>query len=249
MKKYYVETVDNVIAQDLQVKVWDYVQDQTYYASRKVFPFPHTIATIKYIPNQDKKEYLDESLPNYNNQFMHRCSFAVEEADLQKHPVIQELWNNINKNFNNKFEITGYPEGRFWSEGSLYTEGFVNSRAYVNVQPIETINRTHGIRRDTVDLTDDKSYTMLYIANPEWYPSWFAETLFYADDNNANDRQQFQKGFGQSKDFGIGDSFLTVCPKPGRIILWDGRTLHTTKPAAVWANQMRYAVAFRLREK
>ena len=102
MKKYYVEIVDNVIDQDLQAKVWDYVQAQTYYASRKVFPFPHTVETIEYVPNQNKKEYLDESLPNYSNQFMHRCSFAVEEVDLQKHPVIQKLWNTINLKFNGK---------------------------------------------------------------------------------------------------------------------------------------------------
>lgn len=244
MKKYYVETFDDVVVdQDLRMKVWDYVISQKYYASRKVFPFPHTIETIEYVPSEGKKEYLDETLPNWNNQFMHRCSFAVEQDDLKKHPIIQQLWDTINLYFGNRFEITGYPEGL------RYTKGFVDSRVYVNVQPHEVIKRTHGIHRDTTDLNDEKSYTMLYIANPEWHPSWFAENMFYADDESSEDHQQWQKGYGQSRNFGIGDSFATVCPKPGRIILWDGRTLHTTKPVATWSPEMRYAVAFRLREK
>ena len=40
-----------------------------------------------------------------------------------------------------------------------------------------------------------------------------------------------------------------MLPIPGRIIDYDGRTLHTTRPAAIWANEIRKVIAFRVRIK
>jgi hypothetical protein len=239
MKRYYVETFDNIVGVELQAQVWEYLLSQEYWAPRKIFPHPNQTITVKYIPNQNKKEYLDESIAPANNQFMHRCPFATNDEELKNHPIILDLWNTLNSHFNNRFEINGNPE----------PAGDRRARAYVNIQPHETIKRTHTIHRDTSDLTETKNYTMLYIANPEWHPSWFAENIYYEDDDNSTDKQQYQQGYGQSRGFGIGNSFLTVHPTPGKVILYDGRTLHTTKPAAVWAPEMRYAVAFRIREK
>ena len=239
MKRYQVQTFNDIVAPDLQKQVWEYVLGQEYWAERKTLPYPGTTITVKYTPNQNKKEYLDETLAPANNQYMHRCSFGKTEEDLKNHPVIQDLWNTINSYFDNQFEIAGNPE---------YAAGD-EARVYVNVQPQETIKRTHTIHRDTKDLEETKNYTLLYMANPEWHPSWFAENIYYEDDDNSKDKQQFQKGFGQSRGFGIGESFLTVHPAPGKVILYDGRTLHTTKPAAVWAPEMRYAVAFRIKKK
>jgi hypothetical protein len=40
-----------------------------------------------------------------------------------------------------------------------------------------------------------------------------------------------------------------VSPVPGRIIAYDGRTLHTTRPASIWAPVPRITLAFRARLK
>ena len=200
---------------------------------------------MEYYPYEDKKEYLDDSKPSVNNQFMHRCVFGDSEMDLMKHTPILELWMNINSILGNQFKIAGDPEGI--AVNSPTGRGVV-SRVYVNAQPEETIKRSHAIHRDTIDLEETKNYTLLYIANPEWYPSWFGENIFYEDDSESSDKQQFQKGFGQSRGFGVGDPYAAILPKPGRIILYDGRTLHTTRPAAVWAKEMRKAVVFRIKK-
>jgi hypothetical protein len=241
MKAYSVETYDNIVGTALQARVWDYIQHQSYHATRKDLGYPLPGSIINYVPADGKKEYMDDSYPSVNDQYMHRCVFGNTELDLHlHHPVILELWNTINLGLGNKFTITGDKEG-------IADQKFKLARVYVNAQPDETIKRSHGIHRDTIDLDEGKNFTLLYIANLEWYPTWMAENIFYLDDDTTGDTQQFQKGVGQSRGFGIGDPFTIIPPKPGRVVLYDGRALHTTKPTAPWAKEMRYAVVFRIR--
>jgi hypothetical protein len=55
----------------------------------------------------------------------------------------------------------------------------------------------------------------------------------------------------QNRNFNIGwaDEGKIVSPKPGRIVIYDGRTLHTTRPSAIWAKASRKVIAFRIRKK
>lgn len=241
MKNYSVETYDDLIPDDLRWRVWEYIQNQTFHATRKDVSYPNPGSVIYYKPIENKKEYLDDSIPSVNNQYMHRCVFGMRG---EGHPVILELWKTINSFFNNKFIIDGDAEGM--ADPKL-KPGY--SMCYVNAQPDELIKRSHGIHRDTIDLNNDKHYTLLYIANHEWYPTWMAENVFYCDDDSTSDKQQWQRGYGQSRGFSVGEPFSIISPKAGRIILYDGRVLHTTKPTAVWAKEMRYAVVFRIRKR
>jgi hypothetical protein len=243
MKTYSVNYFDGVVSDELRKRVWDYVQHQTFHATRKDIPYPNPGKIIHYKPIDNKKEYLDDSVPSVNNQYMHRCVFGDTEDELLfKHKPIYELWKTINSFLGNKFTILGDKEGIADTPPRL-------ARVYVNAQASETIKRSHGIHRDTIDLNETKNYTLLYIANPVWYPSWMAENVFHADDDSTGDTQQFQRGFGQSRNFPVGYPFALIPPAAGRIIMYDGRTLHTTKPTSAWAEEMRYAVVFRIREK
>ena len=240
MKTYSVQAYDNMIPEDLRWRVWDYIQNQKFHATRKDLAYPEVGSVIHYKPIDNKKEYMDDSVPSVNNQYMHRCVFGQAG---EGHPVILELWDTINTYFGNQFIIDGDAEGI--ADPTLEKP---YSMCYVNAQPSETIKRSHGIHRDTIDLNQDKHFTLLYIANLQWYPTWMAENVFYSDDDTTGDTQQFQRGFGQSRGFNVGYPFSIVSPVAGRVILYDGRTLHTTKPAAPWADQMRYAVVFRIRK-
>ena len=243
MKTYKVETYDDVIPDDLRSRVWSYIQQQSFHATRKDVPYPQPGSIIHYVPADNKKEYLNNDIPCVNNQYMHRCVFGNSENDLAlQHPIIFELWKTINKQFDNKFVIRGDLEG-------IADDKFKMARVYVNAQPDETIKRSHGIHRDTVDLNEERNFSLLYMANLEWYPTWMAENVFYSDDDTTGDKQQYQKGFGQCRNFDVGYPFAIVPPKAGRIVLYDGRTLHSTKPTAAWAPTMRYAVVFRIRLK
>lgn len=244
MKTYSVQAFDNLIDDDLRWRVWDYIQSQTFHATRKDVPYPEPGSIIYYKPIDNKKEYMDDSIPSVNNQYMHRTVFGANEKDLETdHPIIHELWNKINLSLGGSFLIDGDPEG-IADSGMKYPYANV----YVNAQPTETIKRSHGIHRDTIDLEQKNHYTLLYIANLEWYPTWMAENVFYCDDETTGDTQQFQKGLGQHRGFNVGYPYAIVPPLAGRVILYDGRALHTTKPAAPWSPQMRYAVVFRIRK-
>lgn len=243
MKKYIVETYDNIVSDDLRWRVWEYIQNQTFHATRKDVSYPTPGHIIHYKPIDNKKEYLDDSVPSVNNQYMHRCVFGDSENELLfKHKVIYELWKEINKSLGYKYDILGDPEGIADTPPRL-------ARVYCNAQPEETIKRSHGIHRDTIDLEETKHFTMLYIANLQWYPTWMAENVFYSDDDTTADTQQWQRGYGQSRGFPVGYPYEIVAPVPGRVVIYDGRALHTTKPCAPWAEQMRYAVVFRIKEK
>jgi hypothetical protein len=243
MKTYKVETYDNLIPDSLRFDVWNYIQHQSFHATRKNVNYPDIGSIIYYTPVDGKQEYMDDSIPSINSQYMHRCVFGNNEKDLEQHPVILELWHKINASLGNQFVIDGDEEGI--ADRRL---SYPYSRAYVNAQMDETIKRSHGIHRDTIDLNEENHYTLLYIANLEWYPSWMAENVFYCDDETTGDKQQFQKGMGQCRGFDVGYPFAIVSPLAGRVILYDGRALHTTKPTAPWAQQMRYAVVFRIRK-
>lgn len=243
MREYSVDVYDNLVPENLRVEVWDYIQKQKFHATRKNLSYPNPGHIIYYVPAENKKEYLSEEFPSVYNQYMHRTVFGNSEHDLYiRHKPILKLWEIINKQLGNIYTIDGTKEGIADVPPKL-------SRCYVNAQPSETIKRTHGVHRDTIKLDQEGFYTLLYIANLEWYPTWMAENVFYSDDDTTGDTQKWQKGYGQSRNFNVGWPIKFVPPMAGRVILYDGRTLHTTKPTAPWAGDMRYAVVFRIRRK
>lgn len=272
MATFDVNVLDNQINQALKEEVWEYINNQVYYASYKKPPGPDTYT---YIPSEGsfmKSSHLILSA-RQPTMWMHRACLASDDASLEKnHPVIWKLWQSINQVLGDKYIIEGYPEDVFTGHGSRGLRGSASPldpqwiapktqnpkleqgwRVYVNGQPDETIKWSHGIHKDTIDLNNDQTRTILYIANLEWYPTWFGECIFYPDDDNntAGDQQQYQKNYGQSRNFNVGwaDNGKIVSPVPGRIIDYDGRTLHTTRPTAVWCPDIRKAIGFRVRTK
>lgn len=258
MTDMLVQNFDGCIDQDTRESVWNYIQNQSWHVAWKPINTNHK--HYDYVPNKTKGwQRMD---PQWQpNMFMPRAVFASDEYNLREdHPIIYNLWKKINTVLNDEFEIAGAPEKmpmdfiNKWPAPLPKDESLQPGwRVYANSQPNEHIKRTHGIHRDSTDLNDKNNFTLLYVANLEWYPSWFGECVFYPNDNEGltGDYQQYQKGNGQSREFPIGwlDEGKVISPVPGRIILYDSRTLHTTKPPAIWAEEDRKVIAFRLRKK
>ena len=244
-KQFSYEIHDNIIPEEQRMEVWNYMRSLEHYAQMKDAIYPKAGTVVTYFPEEHKKEYMNQNVPSVNNQFMHRVVFGNSEQDLIfRHKPIAELWNAINQHLGNKFIIAGDKEG-VWSKRS----GDNLARVYVNVQPNESIKRSHAVHRDTITLDEEKNFTLLYLANPFWHPTWFGENIFYENDDPTGDHQQFQRGYGQSRGFSVGYPYATIPTVPGRIVVYDGRTLHTTRPVAEWAEHYRYSLVFRIRLK
>lgn len=254
-----VNVYDNLIPDELKKEVWTYINNQTWYATWK----PMAQRMHQYVPANVPGAFIPGTNARLPSMWMHRTCFASDDYSLERdHPLIWKLWCEINRRLGDKYTITGNWEDMShtpedhpdWQPPATQDPNLEPGwRVYTNGQLNEFVKRSHGIHRDTVDITDDTTRTILYVANLEWYPSWFAECIFYPDDpfGESNDHQQFQKGVGQSLNFNVGwsDEGKIVSPVPGRIIDYDGRTLHTTRPTAVWANEIRKTIAFRVRLK
>lgn len=255
-----VNVHDNIVPDDLRNEVWNYINKQKWHATwKQMGPKMH-----EYIPANVPSTFIPGTNARLPSMWMHRACFASDDYSLEKdHPVIWNLWCKINSHLGNKYSITGNDEDMSytpednpdWQPPAPKDPNLKPGwRVYTNGQLNEFVKRSHGIHRDTIDISDSTTRTILYVANLEWYPSWFAECIFYPDDpfGSTGDRQQFQKGwYSQSRNFNIGwaDDGKIVSPVPGRIIDYDGRTLHTTRPSAIWATEIRKVIAFRVRLK
>lgn len=258
---YDIDVLDSVFSEDQRKQYWDYIENQKWHVSWN--PGNYDYQDYDFIPSKDRNWRKYDPVRTMPSMHMPRAVFASDVHSLEKnHPVLLDLWNNINSALGNAFEIAGDPEDMpsnrlgedHWTAPATEDQSLEQGwRVYGNAQPSETIKRSHGVHRDCIDLNQDRHYTCLYFANLVWYPSWFAENIFYPTDTSTGDAQQFQGvyHFNQNRGFNLGwaDEGKIVSPKPGRILIYDSRNLHTTKPTAAWAKTMRKAIAFRLRKK
>jgi hypothetical protein len=264
MLDYEVRVVDDAIPEDVRQLVWEYLLQSTWSVAWKRYTGHNFHEIHEYKPGLWKNLEYPKRLDEPRHLFMPRAHFASDDESLKKHEPIYKLWQCINMTFDGEFEIAGKPEGTVPENSpdekikEKYTAPPTQDpsleqgwRVYSAAQPNEHIKRTHGIHRDQPDESIDNTYTCLYVANPEWYPSWFADNMFYTSGHSeTGDDQRFQKG-GQRRGFQVdwGDDCKVVSPKPGRLICYDSRRLHTTRPAAIWAEADRKVVTFRLRKK
>jgi len=247
-----ITIIDDAIALELRQQVWDYLKQQTWHIKYK-----NTDTIESFVPTQDGFDVPNRNPLSVNGTAMARTALAGDEKYLRAvHRPIYALWEQINSALGNQYSITGVPEGVYIPEHleqlpkSAFPELNHGWRVYTNGQYQESIKHSHGIHRDNANLEDTTSATILYVANLTWYPSWFAECVYYSD-RVTGDTQQFQTADAdaQRRNFDLGWAEQIVSPVPGRIIAYDGRTLHTTRPAATWATEPRVTLAFRARRK
>ena len=246
---------EDIVDAAMHKELWDYLNNQLWYNAWSGVEPEMQI----YRPNEWDDSWIN-AVSNRTTLEMPRCLFASDEASLQKkHALVWKLWEHINARLGNKYEIAGNPEGVAWNsypcpptQDPSLKQGW---RVYANATPHDMISIGGHAHRDTPDLNDDTTATMVWIANPEWYPSWGGELMFYPEDPTGatGDHQQFGQGrWHQRRNFNIGwpDEGKIVCMKPNRLIAWDGRALHTVTPTRHRYNTIpNRRIAFRTRLK
>lgn len=252
-----IEVHDDLLDKDNHQQVWEYLIGQVWHHE---WTFPAKPELQIYKPSDWDDSWIN-SLTIRQSLSMPRCLFASDETSLQKkHPIIWELWNSINARLNNRYEITGNPEGVKWRDYPCPEPADPNLskgwRVYANASVHGGINGNGYIHRDTSNLSDETSVTIIWMASPVWYPSWGGELMFYPEDPDGltGDHQQFNVNIrgAQQRDYNIGwqDAGKTVSLKPNRLLVYDGRTLHSTPSTKHYYNtEMQRRIVFRARLK
>ena len=95
---------------------------------------------------------------------------------------------------------------------------------YINYSDTFTIDRMH-VDTTVVKPNEGSYYTMLIYAQSQWHYDWGGETKFYNND--------------------LTEITLTVIPKPGRIVIFDGRIPHSASAPNRLAKEPRYTYAIK----
>lgn len=255
---YNIHTYDGLVSVDAQHMIWEHLKNQTWHVHwHKISEIPGSLK--RYRPSEGK-EWLNiqPSFPSCSS--FHRCCLGSDEDSLKEtHPIIWGLWKTINAGLGNEYTLTGKPEGMFDDEyiAPATTDPTLEPgwRVYTNGTYGQTVHSSWGPHRDNPDLTDETSVTILYCMNPTWYPSWGGEIVYFPEDPDglSGDHQQFNAGEGkQRRGFNLGwpDQGRIVSPVPNRVIVYDGRCLHNTKPPTINVHSEPYwKLAFRARRK
>lgn len=254
---YNIEVHDNLLSKENHKKIWDYVKGLSFFGTWQ----PEEQVNFSYTLDSPKNPNDWMIYQSFGRTIqLHRSPLASDEHSLKSaHLPIYLLWKELNNKLDNRFEITGNPEG-MRSDIAIPVPKDPNLkvgwRTYINAN--YNSHAGHGgqgyVHRDTpLEHKDEKTVTMLYIANLEWYPSWAGELKFYPDDTDGvtGDHQQFNQGTAQKRDYNIGwlDQGQVVSPVPGRLIVYDGRCLHGTAPTGGPLETPNIKIAFRARLK
>jgi hypothetical protein len=252
---YDVNVYDNIVPKYLHSQIWKYLEQQTWHVHW--FPSPELPAKLNRFKPADGTAAAFSTWPIIQSASFHRTCLAIDEPQLKvKHKLIWDLWQKINAGLNNEYEITGYPEDMFDDDYSKRKglDGW-GWRVYVNGLYGRFTGVTHGPHRDTPDLNDDTSVTILYIVNQTWYPRWGGEFVYFPEDPEGltGDHQQFNTGEHQQKrgyNIGWADQGKIVSPVPNRVIVYDGRCLHNCQPISTSPlEKPLWRVVFRARKK
>jgi len=253
---YNIETHDNLISKTVRDNIWKHIQELQFHGGwdkEDPVQINYSLSSVK----NPADWMLYKSIPR--KMKMHRSPLSSDEPGLKIASMpIYLLWMQLNKQLGNKYELTGNPEGIYCPHNPPVPEDpnlSAGWRAYINL--VYNLQATGGLgyaHRDTpLENNEDNTVTMLYVVNPTWYPSWGAEIKFYPNDDEGvtGDKQQFNTGIGQTRGYNIGwlDQGKVVSPVPGRLIIYDGRCLHSTLPANGPIEIPSVKIAFRARLK
>lgn len=244
---YDLRVYDNVIDEKIQQKVWNYLLDSEFCVN--FYDQNH----CNWYPRENRWE-----IPRTRPAGL-RLPLAWDLQSLENRAhVVFELWQEIDRLLNHEYTINGVPESMNYMMGISPVQGItkgdgspgaLNSawRVYGDGMDVEYRARTKAVHRDNPFLEDDKPYTLVYFANPEWHPQLYGETLFHGNESTTGDfTGKYEKD--QPRDFPIGDIENVVAPRPGRIMIWDSRYMHQIKPSASYAEYPLLAISFRLRK-
>jgi len=230
---YILKYFDNQIPKDLHEDVYNYIYSFNWQARYRNMPDPSIISSTRGFRNDLNPYTLKKTI--------YRCGFGKNLDTLKFHQPIFNLFNYINSNiFNDKFLLEGKPINHYQQYGFLESDDcsldkdFLGHLAYLNAEPYEPVKRTRIPYRDwdNSPLNDERFFTIAFVANQIWNPVYHGEMFFY----NDNDQH-------------VGNFEHFIPNIPGRVILYDSRYLHNSKPTGTHSKELALRIKFRVKLK
>ena len=156
-----IKVIDDLVDANTHQKLWDYLLTQTWHHAWT--GIPKYLQTYK--PSESGNDWAALGMFK-NTVHLPRCLFGSDEASVKKdHTLIWLLWKKINAALGNMYEITGHPEGMNWKDypcpAPIDSELPTGWRAYANANLSQHIMLAGNIHRDTPDLYDDSTVTII----------------------------------------------------------------------------------------
>jgi len=259
--KIDVNIYDGLIGADLHKRVYDWTQSVSYYGG-----FGGSPPKFDYKPGAEDHVYpalVRRAL------FRHPIAADQADVDGRGDlDAVMELWDEINtKVFQGRANWhEGLLEGHPGLSGASYSYGdpagsyadkygyskdkvksgwriYLNARAAtVGVSPTINMYGVDGAVHRDVDFEhqgDPGYYTVLFVANLEWLPSWRSDILYYGNEAVG---EKHWKG-----DYEIGFPEIISANKPGRIVVAGAHVTHSTLSPAKASAEMSLRMAFRVK--
>jgi Rps23 Pro-64 3,4-dihydroxylase Tpa1-like proline 4-hydroxylase len=170
--------------------------------------------------------------------------------DLKENPkVVDGLFNQIDISIiNRSFKTFSYKQGhkskmdqeaydtsfvhyydnKKVKEMSFYKKviGYLNAELNYSVELEKCYVHSYGMDQKTKIHADNTTPTVLLYCNPQWETNWGGETIIYDTDDEIK---------------------KVVIPKCGRLIVFDGNTMHSGRSTTIKAPDRRYAIVFKFK--
>lgn len=179
----------------------------------------------------------------------------------ERNPLIYSLWTQINLQlFDGKARIDGIPEPAaglkgpkpFFIDHKDFHEKYdvpTDQRDFTCYLNARSADQLHGdkigervgqIHKDTDGSYDgDNYYTVLFVVNIDWQPSWGGELIYYGDEDTGD--KHWKRGWD------IGYPIKIVGNKPGRVVVYKHDQTHSTQSPRSDAPEMTQKIAFRIK--
>ncbi len=250
-----VKVYDNLIDAETHKKVFDWGQSVSWYCKLIV---EDSSFINEYIP--DGPNPLHHHKRMAPTMYRHPISWSTQSLR-ERNEIVYDLWQKINKLiFNDKASVDGIPESiagligqkNYFKDGKNFFEkydcppvakgftAYLNARAAVPAGNVEIGDKVGQIHRDTGAGYEGskKHFTVLFISNLEWKPSWGGEYMYFGDSD--------EKDTHWKRSYSVGYADQIVGNKPGRIIIYPHDLTHKTLPPNGSASDKSQRIAFRV---
>ena len=193
--------------------------------------------------------------------YRHMIGWSNESVK-ERNPLVYDLWTNINdKVFSGKGKLDGMKEGHkgihgpksnFIDQINFYDKYNVPKHVkkftcFLNARHFPDIPRGLGrgkvgqrmgqLHKDSDNSISDKYFTVLYILNQEWRPTWDGVLEFYSNEFTGDKHWKHE--------YNIGWPEKISANVPNRVIVFPHDQIHLTRPPKANAPEMTQKIAFR----